>query len=934
MSWNISTLTYTNKYLYVGAHSAYPLTEIAFKPDGTKLYFITDENKIYQYALSTPWDVSTGTLEASGTASAYLYNLSMTFKPDGTRVFIVGTNNVLYQYNLSTPWDISTIGYSGNSINLFAVIGRGGYYIDVDFKPDGTKMYVLGKTLNEVYQCSLSAWNITTASYDNKYLDVEAQDVEGISVCIKPDGTKIYITGSETSKIYQYNLSTAWDIETAAYSFSGNVSEAGYRDAGSTYIDPDGVRVYVYIVVDAWDSVYQYALKPDAPTNVQATKGVHTDKVVITWDAVVGATGYKVYRDDVLVGGYGSPTANDVWADAPTITHGLITASDGSSTAHVVLSNTGALTNNGTTHTYKVTATNIAGESEDSDTDTGYRGVGALTYQWYRSAGDSNASYSSISGATSSSYNDTGAPVPTITKGTVTATDGTYADKVVLDASGYSTNVGAGRYYKCYHTATGATSGYTGVNRGYRGVGSLARQWQKSVGDSDASYSNIAGATSDPYNYTGAPAGSVPGTPTGLAATDGIHTDKVVLTWTNVLGEVGAGRFYRAEYTASGATTQYTEGNRGYRGAYTSMDTQVKRDTTELGAIGSLQTSYNDVGADAPTITAGTASASDGTNIYHVTLNVAGESANIGTTHDYYVRTYNGAGWGSWCSVNTGYRGIGSLTYQWQRSASDSDADYSNISGATTDPYNDTGAPENGNGRYYRCVEDADGAAQQISAVDRGYRSVIVISPSVPIIEFPEDFEDVTFDLPLFEEVDLGITFGRVSSAFIRRLDTKKDWKTLREKCIIYQENMNQFTLTINHNTLVLKNLVNDIIENIDENVYPSDLRLMNQSQHLTPLYMEEISPDGFKDIINDFRFKDVSNAYELNMNFRKLLHSLNSLAESDYNVEPISYNMTEYIDIQPTAKRMIMQLEYMRRKSREVQRLVIINIKRIFTYV
>jgi len=224
------------------------------------------------------------------------------------------------------------------------------------------------------------------------------------------------------------------------------------------------------------------------------------------------------------------------------------------------------------------------------------------------------------------------------------------------------------------------------------------------------------------------------------------------------------------------------------------------------------------------------------------------------------------------------------------------------------------------------------------------------VSPATPIVEpIPEEEEEVPefewpeeiipelewpkFEVPPFE-FDPDISFGRTFGAFLRRLDTKKDWKTLREKCIIYQENMNQFALTINHNMLVLKYLINDIVEYIDGDVYPSDLKLMNSSQHLTPLYLEEISPNGFKDIINDFRLKDVTNVHELNQNFTKILQSLNSLYESDYTTEPISYDAIEYRDTQPTAKRMILQLEDMRRKSREVRRLVIRNIKRIFTYV
>ncbi|MBA7591970.1 hypothetical protein ES708_34141 [subsurface metagenome] len=82
-----------------------------------------------------------------------------------------------------------------------------------------------------------------------------------------------------------------------------------------------------------------------------------------------------------------------------------------------------------------------------------------------------------------------------------------------------------------------------------------------------------------------------------MAATDGVHTDKVALTWSNVSGSVGAGRYYKCYHTATGAVPGYTGANRGYRKAYTSTNTQAKRNTTELGAIGSLATSYNDTGA-------------------------------------------------------------------------------------------------------------------------------------------------------------------------------------------------------------------------------------------------------------------------------------------------------------------------------------------------
>jgi hypothetical protein len=63
--------------------------------------------------------------------------------------------------------------------------------------------------------------------------------------------------------------------------------------------------------------------------------------------------------------------------------------------------------------------------------------------------------------------------------------------------------------------------------------------------------------------------------------------------------------------------------------------------------------------------------------------------------------------------------GVGTLACQWQCSAGDSDAAYSDIVGATTAIYED--ADGSYVGRYYRAVLNATGASQQVTAPDRGY---------------------------------------------------------------------------------------------------------------------------------------------------------------------------------------------------------------------
>ena len=258
----------------------------------------------------------------------------------------------------------------------------------------------------------------------------------------------------------------------------------------------------------AYGAEVNWLTKPAKPTNVAATENA-SDKVVITWTKSTGATDYHAWRDAVDLGAAGDvATVDDSGAAASLITAGSVVATDGSETAHVALSLSGTSVANGTTHTYKVVASNATGDSDDSDTDTGYRLASAITYQWNRSSGDADADYGVIGGATSSTHNDTAAPAGTISNaGTVTASDGTEAAYVTLSLASEATTDGAARYFTCTLVSTNAsnTPQTATANRGYRTVGAITFQWQMSDADSDAAYNTNVGTT-DPRNATEAPA--------------------------------------------------------------------------------------------------------------------------------------------------------------------------------------------------------------------------------------------------------------------------------------------------------------------------------------------------------------------------------------------------------------------------------------------
>ena len=125
------------------------------------------------------------------------------FKPDGTKMYIVGyTGDDVNEYSLSTAWDISTASYVRNKI----VSAQDTFPTDVFFKGDGTKMYIVGTTGDAVYEYSLStAWNISTASYVQNF-SVTAQEPNPLGLFFKPNGTKMYIVGTTRYAVFAYDL--------------------------------------------------------------------------------------------------------------------------------------------------------------------------------------------------------------------------------------------------------------------------------------------------------------------------------------------------------------------------------------------------------------------------------------------------------------------------------------------------------------------------------------------------------------------------------------------------------------------------------------------------------------------------------------------------------------------------------------------------------
>ena len=176
--------------------------------------------------------------------------------PDGLNMYVNGsTGDDVNQYTLSTAFNVSTATY----VRTFSTAAQDSQPNDIFFKSDGLSMYIIGSTNDAVFQYTLSsAWDISTATYASKSFSVTSQDSVPVGLWFKPDGTIMYVLGSTNDTVFQYTLGTAWDVSTASYaSISFSVAT---QDTNPNQVNLSVDGLTMWILSATGDDITQYAL--------------------------------------------------------------------------------------------------------------------------------------------------------------------------------------------------------------------------------------------------------------------------------------------------------------------------------------------------------------------------------------------------------------------------------------------------------------------------------------------------------------------------------------------------------------------------------------------------------------------------------------------------------------------------------------------------
>jgi len=297
--YQLGSAAYDSKSFSVASQEAAP-SGIAFNTNGTKMFVVGyNGDEVNEYDLTTSFDVSTSTYSQTFSVSAQATEpTGITFNSDGTKMFILDISGLdVNEYVLTTGFDISTASYSQN----FSVSAQEANPQGISFNTDGTKMFVVGLTGDDVNEYTLTTgFDVSTASYSQNF-SVASQETSPTDVQFNADGTKMYIIGLVGDDVNEYTLTTGFDVSTASYSQNFSVASQETNPYGLAF-SADGTKMFV---VGSGTTVYQYSTS----TSVLNDSTAYAMSLKVVQDS--GASGYTVTW----------PTSVD-WpaATAPTLT--------------------------------------------------------------------------------------------------------------------------------------------------------------------------------------------------------------------------------------------------------------------------------------------------------------------------------------------------------------------------------------------------------------------------------------------------------------------------------------------------------------------------------------------------------------------------------------------------------------------------------------
>ena len=279
---------------------------LVFNPDGTKMFVVGRDGKdINEYTLSTGFDVSTASfVDSFDVRNEETQPKGLAFNNDGTKMFVVGyTDDEVLEYNLSPGFDVSTATFiDGFSVRSEDLIPSG-----LAFNNDGTKMFVVGQRDDDVNEYTLSTgFDVSTASFVDAF-DVSNEESSPLDLKFNHNGTRMFVTGYNGKDVNEYTLSTGFDVSTASFVDSFSVSSEESAPTGLAFND-DGTKMFVS--GKTGDDVNEYTLSCaykvtssstcDDPSTIKEVRGLIDAQIEIAKNFAKDSSASALKRLSIL----------------------------------------------------------------------------------------------------------------------------------------------------------------------------------------------------------------------------------------------------------------------------------------------------------------------------------------------------------------------------------------------------------------------------------------------------------------------------------------------------------------------------------------------------------------------------------------------------------------------------------------------------------
>ena len=231
--FDLTTISYNNEKLNLETLAGIDLaTSIAFDDDYYIMTIADGNDGVIQFHWGTAPpsgaspDMSTASYSTNfDTANETTAPMGLEFNGDGSKLFVIDeSTRKIYRYSTPTAYSIASASY--DSVN-YDFSGTTTALNGFAFNGDGTSFYIVGNdqggsTPDAIFQFDMSTgYDIANASYSKQGTtnngSGSAVDQSPEKIIFNNDGTKVYISGRNTNKVHQFTLSTAYDISTISY---------------------------------------------------------------------------------------------------------------------------------------------------------------------------------------------------------------------------------------------------------------------------------------------------------------------------------------------------------------------------------------------------------------------------------------------------------------------------------------------------------------------------------------------------------------------------------------------------------------------------------------------------------------------------------------------------------------------------------------------